>query len=92
MTVTEVSPVILSILGAVLLTTLIILTIKLIFTVNKIDKLVDNISGKVTALDGFFNVVGIIDGKFNIIAEKIVEVVGLLINKIFKRKDEDNNE
>ena len=43
MTIADVLPVILYILGAILLALLIVLTVKLILTMNKIEKVVDNI-------------------------------------------------
>ncbi len=44
MTVNEVLPIVLYILGAILLVALIVLTIKLIITMDKIEKVVDNIT------------------------------------------------
>ena len=92
MTVSTVLPVILYILGAILLVTLIILTIKLIITMNKIEKIVDNITGKVKTLDGLFDMIGIVTGKFTSITDKVVDGIALLIEKIFRRKEEDSNE
>ena len=89
MTVSEVLPVILYILGAILLVCLIILTVKLIITMNKIEKVVDNITEKVSALDKLFEIVGLVTGKFTAITDKIVDVAASIIEKIFnKRKDE----
>ena len=88
MTVAEVLPVILYILGAILLTCLIVLTVKLIITMNKIEKVVDNITEKVSALDKVFEIVGLVTGKFTAITDKIVDTVVSLIEKVFKRKDE----
>lgn len=92
MTVSTVLPVILYILGAILLVTLIVLTIKLIITMNKIEKVVDNITGKVKTLDGLFDMIGIVTGKFTSITDKVVDGIALLIEKIFRRKEEDSNE
>ena len=90
MTVEMVLPTILYILGAILLVTLIILTIKLIITMNKIEKVVDNISGKVKTLDGLFEMVGLVTGKFTAITDIIVYGVALLIEKLFKGKEDKN--
>ena len=57
MTVNEVLPVILYILGAILLTCLIVLTVKLIITMNKVEKIVDNITDKVSTLDKVFEII-----------------------------------
>lgn len=89
MTVAEVLPVILYILGAILLTCLIVLTVKLIITMNKIEKLVDNINEKVRTLDKVFEIIGLVTGKFTAITDKIVDVTAGIIEKVFhKRKDE----
>lgn len=88
MTVATVLPVILYILGAILLAALIVLTIKLIITMNKIEQVVDNISGKVKTLDKLFEVIGVVTGKFTSITDKIVDSIALLIEKIFKGKDD----
>ncbi len=88
MTVDEVLPVILYILGAILLVALIVLTIKCTITVHKIDKVVDNITDKVTALDGVFSIVSAVSNKFTFITEQVVNIVCSLIERITKRKGE----
>lgn len=92
MTINEVLPVILYILGSVLLVALIVLTIKLIITMNKIEKVVDNITVKVKTLDELFNVIGIVTGKFTAITDKIVDSIALLVEKIFKGKGDKIDE
>lgn len=92
MTVNEVLPVILYILGSVLLVTLIILTIKIIITMNKIDKMVDNITVKVKTLDQLFEVVGTVTEKFSLIPNVIIDGISLLMEKIFKKKGDKLNE
>ena len=54
----------------------------------KVDKLVDNITVKVTALDELFNVVGSVTGKFARITDIVVDNVALLVEKIFRGKGE----
>lgn len=85
MTINEVLPVVLYLLGSVLLVALIVLTIKLIITMNKIEKVVDNITVKVHTLDELFNVIGLVTGKVTAITDKVVDNVALLIDKIFKK-------
>ena len=85
MTINEVLPVVLYLLGSVLLVALIVLTIKLIITMNKIEKVVDNITVKVHTLDELFNVIGLVTGKVTAITDKVVDNVALLIEKIFKK-------
>ena len=88
MTASEVLPVILYILGAILLVALIVLTVKLTITIHKIDKVVDNITEKVTALDGVFSVVNAVSNKFTFITDKVVDIIYSLIERITKRKEE----
>ena len=88
MTASEVLPVILYILGAILLVALIVLTIKLTITIHKIDKVVDNITEKVTALDGVFSVVNAVSNKFTFITDRVVNIIYSLIEKITKRKED----
>lgn len=92
MTINEVLPVILYILGSVLLVALIILTVQLIITTHKIDKIVDNITVKVKTLDELFNILGNITGKFTAVTDRIVDSIALLIEKVFKRKGDKINE
>lgn len=87
MTVNEILPVVLYILGAILLVALIVLTVKLTITVHKIDKIVDNITEKVTALDGVFSIVSAVSNKFTFITDKVVNIIYTLIEKITKRKE-----
>lgn len=88
MTVSEILPVILYILGAVLLVALIVLTIKCTITVHKIDKIVDNINVKVTSLDGVFSIVNAVSNKFAFITEQVVNVIYSVIERISKGKGE----
>jgi len=92
MTINEVLPVILYILGSVLLVALIILTIQLIITTHKIDKIVDNITVKVKTLDDLFDVIGNVTGKFSAVTDRIIDSIALLIEKIFRRKGEKIDE
>ena len=92
MTINEVLPVILYILGSVLLVALIILTIQLIITTHKIDKIVDNITVKVKTLDDLFDVIGNVTGKFSAVTDRIIDSIALLIEKIFKRKGDKIDE
>lgn len=92
MTINDVLPVILYILGSVLLVALIVLTIKLIITMNKIEKVVDNITVKVKTLDELFNMIGVVTGKFTAITDRVVDNIALLIEKIFKGKRDKLNE
>ena len=94
MTVNDVLPVVVYILSSILLVTLIILTIKVIITMNKIEKIVDNITVKIKTLDGVFSVIEIATNKFTSITDKVIDVITSLIQKVFNStgKEKDKNE
>ena len=73
-------------LGSILLVVLIVLGVKLIITMNKIEVVVDDISIKVGKLNGLFSVIDATTEKLSILSDKMVDAVSVLIRKIFKRK------
>lgn len=73
-------------LGSILLVVLIVLGIKLIITMNKIEVVVDDISIKVGKLNGLFSVIDATTDKLSILSDKMVDAVSVLIRKVFKRK------
>ena len=92
MTVNEVLPIVLYILGAILLVALIVLTIKLIITMDKIEKVVDNITVKVKSLDGVFEVASLVSNKVTFATDKVVDIISMIIDKIFNKRKDDKNE
>lgn len=88
---TEFLPIVLYVLGSILLVVLIILGIKLIITMNKIEGVVDDINMKVKSLNGLFSIVDATTDKLALLSDRVVEVVSSVVKKIFKRK-EDNEE
>ena len=89
----EILPIILYVLGSILLVVLIILGIKLIVTMNKIENVVDDINTKVKSLNGLFSMIDYTTDKLALLSDKFVDTVSSLIRKIFVRKEEkDNNE
>jgi len=88
----EVLPLILYGLGSILLIVLIILGVKLIKTMNKIEEIVDDINVKVSKLDGFFNIIDYTTDKLVSISDSVVDGVSSLINRVFKRKKRKESE
>ena len=89
----EILPVVLYVLGSILLVVLIILGIKLIITMNKIENVVDDIYGKVKSLNGLFSMIDYTTDKLALLSDKFVDTVSSLIRKVFRRKEEkDSNE
>ena len=73
-------------LGSILLVVLIVLGVKSIITMNKIEVVVDDISIKVGKLNGLFSVIDATTDKLSMLSDKMVDAVSVLIRKIFKRK------
>lgn len=72
--------------------TLIVLCIKLINTVNKIDYLVDNVTTKVESLDGIFNILGFASNKLSVVSDTITSFLLNLVNKIFRKNKKEEGE
>ena len=84
----------LCILGSILIVALIVLVIKLIFTVDRVNKMLDDVEVKVSKLDKMFDIVDVITDNMSLLSDKIVDTVSNLIRKLFNRngKEEITNE
>ena len=86
----------LSVLGSILLITLIILVVKLISTVDRFNKVLDDVNTKVAKFDNLFNLVDIITDNMAMISDKLVDSISNFIRKILtkkqNRKEDLNNE
>ena len=91
MTVNDVLPVILYILGSILLVVLIILGIKLINTMNKIQVVVDDINKKVDSLDGLFSIIDMTTDKLALLSDRMVDGITYVIKKLLKPKNTGRN-
>ncbi|CCZ57299.1 unknown [Clostridium sp. CAG:762] len=80
------------ILGSTLLIVLIILGIKLIITMNKIENVVDDINVKVDKLNGLFNIIDYTTDKLAIVSDKMVEGVSYVLKKMFFKKNKKKEE
>ena len=73
----------------------IILGIKLIITLDKVNEIVDDVKDKVDSLNSVFRVINGIGDKFTLLSSKVTDTVVSLISKIGnsrRRKDEDDYE
>ena len=82
----EVLPIILYVLGAVLLVALIVLTIKLIYSVERINVLLDGVEKKMKTIDKIFGAVDNVADSFAALSDRVVDSVAKIINKVFGRK------
>ena len=65
----------------------IILGVKFIITLNKVEKVVDDVNDKVQTLNGFFHLIDYTTDKIALATDKVVDGVVSLFNKlIVKRK------
>ena len=80
----------LCILGSILIVALIVLVVKLIFTVDRVNKLLDDVEGKMSKMDNLFNVAGLVTDNITVISDKVISALSILIKKIFdkNRKEE----
>ena len=79
-------PVILYILGSTLLVVLIILGLKLIYTVDKTNEILDDIQSKAKSLDGFFETLNMVSSALSNISDTLSDKFFGLIAK-FTRKN-----
>jgi hypothetical protein len=91
-------PILLYTAGITLLVVLIIIGIKFIGTMNKLDDIVDDVDKKVKSLNGVFHIIDTTTDKISILTDKVVDVISAFVIKLFKKKynkkeeEEENNE
>lgn len=94
-TLNAVLPIFIYSLLIVLLVIGIILGIKLIITVDKVNKIMDDVSEKLSLLDNVFKLLRGVSDKVSILSSKITDIALSLVNKIGnlrKRKEDDEYE
>lgn len=85
-------PIIIYILLIILLIVGIILGIKSIITINKVEKVVDDVNEKVESLNGLFQIVDFTADKLVSITDKVVDGVSALASRLFLRKKKNKKE
>ncbi len=85
-------PIIIYFLLIILIIVGIVLGIRAIQTLNKVDKVVDDVNDKIQTLNGFFNLIDFTTDKITLITDKVVEGVSGLIGRIFNRKENVDEE
>ena len=78
------------VLGAVLLGALIVLVIKLIYSINRVNEILDSVERKMKTVDKAFNAVDKIVDSFSAATDRVVDGVASLISKVFNHKKRKN--
>lgn len=80
-------PLVIYVLLIVLLVVGIVLGIKTIITMNKVEKVVDNVHDKVESLNSIFSIIDFTTDKIASFTDKVVDVAGNFLGKfLFKSK------
>ncbi len=86
-------PIIIYILLIVILSVGIVLAVKAVQTMNKVDKIVTSVSEKVESLNGFFHIIDFATDRFTGLTDRIVDMISGLFTKVLhknkNRKEEE---
>lgn len=74
------------ILGAILLGALIVLVVKLVYSVNHINNILDSVEQKMKTVDKAFNAVDRLVDSFSSVTDKVVDGVAGMISKVFNHR------
>ena len=88
----EFLPIIVNILLIVLITILIVIAIKVSRTMDKVDKIVDDVDDKMKSLDPVFDLVEGVTSKTTLISDRVLSFVLSVVNKLFKNKKDDKED
>ena len=77
---------VLYVLGAVALVMLIVLMLKLLKTIDKFNKIADDIEGKMSSLNGLFNIIDNVTDGISVVNDFLVDKVAGIAGKLFRRK------
>ena len=82
----EFLPIVIYVLLIVVLLIGIILAIKFLITLEKIDRVVDNVNDKVRALDGLFHIIDTTTDRIVLVTDKVVEGLTSVVSSLFASK------
>ncbi len=80
-------PLVIYILLIALLIVGIILGIKTIITMSKVEKVVDNVNEKVESLNSIFSIIDFTTDKIAGLTDRVVDIASNLFGKLFRRKE-----
>ena len=64
----------------------IVLAIKCLIALDKVEKVVDNVNDKIKALDGLFHIIDTTTDKIVVITDKVVEGITSMVSNVFTTK------
>ncbi len=79
-------PIVIYLLLIALLIVGIILGIKTIITMNKVEKVVDDVNAKVKSLNSVFNIIDYTTDKISFMTDRLVDCVSNIFNKLLNKK------
>ena len=91
-TLSTVMPIILCALTSILVIILIILGIRLLMTLDRIDAIINDVDKKVKSLNGFFGIIDTVTDKVAFLSDKVVDVVSGLFTKILSGKKNEKGD
>lgn len=77
---------ILLVLVSVLVVFLIVISIKLLYTVDKINVILDDAEKKLKSVNGVFTAIDTVTDSITLISETVIGKVIMMVEKIFKKK------
>ena len=84
--------ILIGILCSILLVVLIILSVKLIYTIDRVNKVMDEIDIKISKFDKAFSLVDVVTDNMALISDKLVDGISYMIRKILRRKKNGKEE
>jgi len=85
-------PICIYVLLIILLIICIVLGVRVINAMDKVDALLDNIKNKVNTLNGFFNVIDFTTDKISQFSDKLTDLASGLIKRIMGRRNRKDEE
>ena len=86
----ETLQIVIYVLLIILIAVAIVIGIKLIGTLNKVDLLIDDVSNKVKTLDRVFEVIDMFNNKMSELGDTVVGFVSGGIRRLFRNRKKDN--
>ncbi|MBQ6686914.1 MAG: hypothetical protein IJN03_00130 [Bacilli bacterium] len=83
-------PIVIYFLLIIILIIGIIFGLKAIKTMDKVDKIVDNVNEKMESLDSMFNIIDFITEKLSTISDKVVDFISSWVSKLWFQRSKKN--